>query len=93
MKQQFIDAMKTKGYDAGTAVDALKTLTDLIHTEIAVRDGRCVLQDVGVFRRDYVAARRHHNPRKPEEVVVKPAHYTVRFSPSKSFLQSLPTPA
>ncbi len=92
MKKQFFEDMKQKGYDAATSEEAYNTLITLINRELCLGDGRCVLQDIGTFRRVLVPGQNRKNPRNPEDIRFHPAHFRVRFRASKSLLKVMPAP-
>lgn len=92
MKKRYIEYMQMSGFTEAEAKVAYNTLIGCIQSELANGDGYARITGVGSFKRKLVPQRQYSNPQKREDVIVKPAHYSVAFSLSKTFKASMPTP-
>lgn len=92
MKEQYLEDMKLAGFTEAEATVAYDTFITRIKTEVSTGDGYARITGIGSFTRKLVPQRQYSNPQKREDVVVKPAHYSVAFSLSKTFKAAMPTP-
>ncbi len=91
MKGQYVKDLQELGFSEQDAETAFDTFIRRIQAECALGDGYARVPDLGSFRRVRVNARQFNDPKRPETVVVKPAHYTVRFRLSQNFKNALPS--
>lgn len=92
MKEQYVRDLQEAGFTEAEATVAYDTFITRIKTEVSTGDGYARITGIGSFTRKLVPQRQYSNPRNREDVIVKPAHYSVAFSLSKTFKASMPTP-
>lgn len=90
MKGQYVEDLMQKGFSEKEAELAYHTFISRMKTELSLGDGNVRLQDFGSLTRRKVKARQFNNPKKREEIVFVPAHYTVRLSIAPAFKKELP---